>query len=202
MARNGLACAPAEKHADITGALICGGKSKRFGSDKRLYIFEGKRLFDLGFSKLGEVSDDVVAVFREGIPAELKNYPAIYDNSKIEGPIAGLLAALAYTDRRYILSMPCDLPYLSTYFLRFLCGLKEEEKIVIPRTRGLEPLIGLYPRSIFQRLSHYAQQGGRSLRQFMDELAGDHKKLIRPAMWRKGGFSASEFKNLNRPSPI
>jgi len=44
----------------ILGAVIAGGRSRRFGGDKALALFEGRKLLDHVIDGLGKQSDSLV----------------------------------------------------------------------------------------------------------------------------------------------
>ncbi|MFM5908149.1 MAG: molybdenum cofactor guanylyltransferase [Novosphingobium sp.] len=79
-------------HPRILGAVLAGGRSTRFGSDKALAELDGVRLIDHAVSALGRWCDTVVIVGRTDGPASsLPDWPA-----PDMGPLAGLAAALRH----------------------------------------------------------------------------------------------------------
>ncbi|MBI4042303.1 MAG: molybdenum cofactor guanylyltransferase [Deltaproteobacteria bacterium] len=184
-------------YPDIEGALICGGKSRRFGSDKRLYSLHGKSLFEIAFEKLSALSVATYAVFRDEVPEPFRNYPAIFDCQKYEGPIAGLIAALERLNSDYLLILPCDLPHVSIEFLRFLCSFREKGKVVVPFSDRLDPLVTIYPKEILGPIRAFADAGGSSLSQFIEQLNPDQKRILRKEEWIAAGFSKLELTNYN-----
>lgn len=88
---------PASMHkcGDIVGVVLAGGRSRRFGSDKAEALFEGDRLVDRAIALLStQLSTIIVSTNRE------LNVPVtqIADKSAtFEGPLAGILAAMAWT---------------------------------------------------------------------------------------------------------
>lgn len=184
---------------DITGALICGGKSQRFGSDKRLYELNGLMLFEIGFRKLSQLCGHVTAVFREEVPIPFKDYPIIFDDPEIQGPMAGILSALAFSKTKYVLCLSCDTPNLSLPFLNFLCSLKEENKVILPRVKTLEPLMAVYPTSFYEKLKNFSQSQNFSLMDFIESLSSEQKRIVEPLEWKKFSFKEDEFENFNFP---
>ena len=124
MEKNGLDPTVIIPHKDITGALICGGESTRFGSDKRFYKIEGKTLFESAFEKLTHLCQEVFCVFRQSVPPTLQGHQFIFDDLKANGPMAGILSALQASSTSYVLILACDVPYISERFLNFLCTHK------------------------------------------------------------------------------
>ena len=163
---------------DILGALICGGQSTRFGSDKRLYQINGQSLFEISHKKLKKISGDVVCVFREHAPECFQTYHLIYDDRQARGPVAGILAALHMSERPYVLTLPCDIPYIEEDVLLTLCETRSLDKIVVAHTERLEPLVALYPRSFYEKLKQYTLENNFSLEKFIFSLPDAEKKII------------------------
>lgn len=88
----------------ILGAVLAGGLSTRFGSDKALAEVDGHTLLALAVDTLSGWCDHVVVVGRETAPAPtLPDWPA-----PGMGPLAGLAAALhAAADGGYDLVLSC-----------------------------------------------------------------------------------------------
>ncbi|MBI2027442.1 MAG: molybdenum cofactor guanylyltransferase [Deltaproteobacteria bacterium] len=182
---------------DITGAVICGGQSKRFGSDKRLFKYKGNTFLDISFQKLNQICHKTLCVFRAPPPISLKNYPHIFDDFEIEGPMAGILSALNCSKSPYVFVLPCDVPHISIDFLKFFASLRSQEKIVILYTDRLEPLIGIYPKSIYKMLKAFSSLKNHSLKLFFHDLPVSKKVLVKLADVGNEKVTLSEFKNFN-----
>lgn len=78
----------------ILGAVLAGGKSSRFGSDKALALLDGQTLIARAVNALSSLCDAVVVVGRETAPA-----PVLPDRPRAGmGPLGGLAAALHHAD--------------------------------------------------------------------------------------------------------
>ena len=91
----------------ILGAVLAGGQSTRFGSDKALAVLGGQSLIERAVEALARWCDKVVIVGRETGPARcIPDWPA-----PGMGPLAGIAAALRLAqDEGFasVLSMPVD----------------------------------------------------------------------------------------------
>ncbi|MBT2187050.1 molybdenum cofactor guanylyltransferase [Sphingobium nicotianae] len=93
--------------AVILGAVIAGGKSTRFGSDKALATLHGRTLIDQVIETLAPQCAEMIVVGREhpGLPG-VPDQPA-----PGLGPLAGIAAALLEAQARgysAVLTVPCD----------------------------------------------------------------------------------------------
>lgn len=91
----------------VLGAVIAGGKSTRFGSDKALARFRGRALIDQVAETLAGQTAELVVVGREHDGME-----SIADTPAPDmGPLGGIAAALAEGRARgysAVLTAPCD----------------------------------------------------------------------------------------------
>ena len=88
----------------ILGAVLAGGLSTRFGSDKALAELQGRTLISRAVDALSGWCDFVVVVGRETAPA-----PCIPDWPRAGmGPLGGIAAALRYAvDENYATVLTC-----------------------------------------------------------------------------------------------
>ena len=138
----------------LTGALLVGGASKRFGSPKALAGFRGETLAARGRRLLAEACDEVVVVGKggDGLPFEVLD-----DGARSRAPVHGLVAALRRARHDAVLALPVDVPLVTPGALR---ALGEARAVPSPRI----PLPGAYPRSILPELETRVARGELSLR--------------------------------------
>lgn len=136
----------------ILGAVLAGGRSTRFGSDKALAELGGHTLIARAVDALSGWCDHVVVVGRQTAPAPtLPDWPA-----EGMGPLGGIAAALRFAEDagyRAVLTcgvdsvgLPADLPELLSPAPAFL---------------GDQPVIGLWPASAAQTVSCILEGTGR-----------------------------------------
>ena len=143
----------------LLGAVLAGGQSRRFGSDKALALLAGKPLIDHVIDRLAVQVAALVVVGRD--------YPGVdslFDRPGPGlGPLGGLNAALAYAAANgfdAILTSGCDLPGVPLDLaVRLEAG---------PAVAAGQPLLGLWPTSLAAHLDrHLAAGGDRSLRRWV-----------------------------------
>jgi molybdopterin-guanine dinucleotide biosynthesis protein A len=99
---------------ELTGILLVGGGSTRFGSPKAFARFDGETLAERAWRLLGEVCEERIAVGRlEGLP-----FPALGDEGT--GPVAAIAAGLRAAAHEVAVVVPVDMPLLSAESLRQL----------------------------------------------------------------------------------
>jgi molybdopterin-guanine dinucleotide biosynthesis protein A len=148
----------------VTGVLLVGGASSRFGSNKALARLGGETLAERGWRVLGEAFADRLAVGKErdglGLP-----FPVLDDGTGTRHPAAGLVAALRATTAEVCVALPVDCPFVTPAALRLLAEACADA--AWPEAGG--PLPGAFRRSALPALERcLAEQG--SLRRALEAL--------------------------------
>ncbi len=147
----------------ILGALLAGGQSRRFGSDKALAMLDGQTLIDRVFGQLRMQVNAVVICGREG-PYGISDRPG----SGL-GPLGGLNAALHHArDLGFdaVASVPCDTPFLPADLVHRL------RKAGLPSFVVTMPVIGLWPSRLADELErHLATSNDRSMRRWTEIIS-------------------------------
>lgn len=124
------------------GAVLAGGRSRRFGSDKRLARFRGETLLYHAVRSLAPICDEVVVVgpgpelrslIAEACPGTARSSEsdseriarpdAISDRHRGIGPLGGLHAALVTARERGmegVVALGCDMPLVTTSLLEII----------------------------------------------------------------------------------
>jgi molybdopterin-guanine dinucleotide biosynthesis protein A len=140
------------------GAILAGGQSSRFGSDKALATLHGEQLIDLARAALAAQCDEVVVVGRDGGVPDWP-MPGL-------GPLGGVAGALRHarvTGHAHVLTcgvdsvgLPADLRNRLSPAPAYVIG---------------QPVIGLWPVEALATLeTRLAGPGSHSMRAFADEI--------------------------------
>ena len=143
----------------ILGAILAGGASSRFGSDKALARHNGQPLIEHVIAALATQSDKLVICGRTWSgQTEITDLPV-----PGLGPLGGLCAALAYAATHgfdAVLCAPCDTLGLPTDLAHRLAPG--------PAVAAGQRIIGLWPTTLARVLCAHLDAGGdRSLRAWM-----------------------------------
>jgi aminoglycoside 6-adenylyltransferase len=139
----------------LTGVLLVGGASSRFGSPKALAVFRGETLAERAWRLLGEACGERRAVGKHADGFELP-FPVIDDGATERAPIHGVVAALRAASTEVCLVLPVDVPLITPDALRALA-----ESRAVPQTG---PLPGAYGREHVPELERRLASGDLSLR--------------------------------------
>jgi len=162
----------AEAGGTILGAVLAGGASRRFGSDKAMADLGGRTLLARAVDSLSGLCEYVVVVGRETAPA-----PTLPDWPRPGmGPLAGIAAALHLArDEGYaaVLTCPVDTIGLPDDLLARLGPA--------PACLADQPVIGLWPPAAIDRLEAILTGGERhSAYHFAEAVGARMVALDRP----------------------
>lgn len=141
----------------LTGVLLVGGASRRFGSPKALAELDGRTLAEIVWERL-DVCDERIAVGKRGelgLP-----FDVVDDGTDVRAPIAGVVAALRIASRCVV--VPVDCAWLSSASIRLL-----GDRLAVPQTG---PLPGAYDASMLPELELRLLAGDYSLRGVNDNV--------------------------------
>lgn len=166
----------------ILGAVLAGGRSSRFGSDKALAMWRGRPLIAHVVARLATVTDAVIVCGRDHA-----GFVSVPDRPMAGlGPLGGLNAALhhaAATGFARVLTASCDTPVLDDALLAALAASDDA-------CLGGLPVIGIWRSGHAAALdSHLAEANSRSVRGFATRIGAKLLDLPAPP-------------NVNRPEDM
>ena len=154
---------------NITAVVLAGGRGRRLGGqDKGLVDLDGRPLIE---HILGLVTPQVSAVIinanrNQQIYADL-GHPVISDNmADYQGPLAGFAVALAACNTDYIMTLPCDGPYVPVDLVsRLSAAMKDNDAELAVAYDGqrMQPVYALIPRSLLGSLQDFLDAGDRKI---------------------------------------
>jgi molybdenum cofactor guanylyltransferase len=139
----------------LTGVLLVGGASRRFGSPKALARFGGETLAERAWRLLGEACDERLAVGKAADRLALP-FPVLDDGSDVRAPLAGIVAGLRAASNEICVVVPVDCPLLTADAVRALGGA-----VAVPQTG---PLPGAYEKTMLPELEGRLAAGDYRLR--------------------------------------
>jgi molybdenum cofactor guanylyltransferase len=147
----------------LTGVLLVGGSSERFGSPKALARLDGRTLAEICWEAL-ELCDERIAVGKEADGLELP-FPLVDDGTDVRAPIAGVVAGLRAAANELSLVVPVDAPRITAEALGTLAARCKD--VAVPQTG---PLPGAYGKTALPALEAALAAGRLSLREAIGGL--------------------------------
>lgn len=148
----------------VTGVLLVGGASLRFGSPKALARLGEKTFADIAWERLAWCDERLACgKLVDGLPLR---FPVRDDDSPVRAPLAGVVAGLRAAHFDVIVALPVDLPLVTEEALQALVSACTGNAAV-PQTG---PLPGAYRRNALPILERRLRAGDLALAAALVEL--------------------------------
>jgi len=134
----------------MIGTVLAGGKSRRFGRNKAVELFEGERLIERQIRTLRSLFPEVMIIANTPELYLDLNVTIVQDVIPGRGPLGGIYTGLLFAQGESIFVTACDMPFLQPSVIRRMLDLFSGHDVVVPRLGDyLEPLHGMYsPRCL------------------------------------------------------
>ncbi len=160
---------------NISAAILTGGRNSRMnGSNKAFMKIGGVRILDLMMNVIEPIFSEIFIVANNEDPL-YRDYPVqlISDTLPGKGPLSGIHSALKHTKLKHCFIFACDLPFISSEFIRKQAELIDPDSdVIVPRhSKGIEPLHAIWSKQCFSKLDVYLQsQQNFKISLFLDTL--------------------------------
>lgn len=158
---------------DITGLILAGGRGSRMGgTDKGLQNFRGAPMAMHTLMRLSPQTGEMLINANRNLAAyESFGVPVVTDSvPDFAGPLAGMLAGLEQCQTPWMITAPCDSPFLPQDLVRRLAGaIDDGAGMAMPVTvetdgrRQTHPVFLLMPHGALDSLVAFLNGGGRKI---------------------------------------
>ena len=185
----------------ITGAVLAGGRSLRFGKNKAFQKLRGKRFVDLAVESLRPFCDPVMVVVDVIEPYLDTGVMLAQDIIQRQGPLGGIYTALLFSPAEWVFVKATDMPFLVPGLACLIIDAKEGFDAVVPKLNDYyDPLLAMYNRRCLPAIARELEEPDRR------QVKGFYRKIrirtVTEAEWRKVDPDALSFKNVNTPSDL
>jgi molybdopterin-guanine dinucleotide biosynthesis protein A len=154
---------------DVTGLILAGGRAVRMGGvAKGLLLLNGKTLVEHVAARLGpQVATMLLSANRPDYNA--CGLPVVADAiTGHVGPLAGLHAGLLACATPWLVTAPCDAPFLPTDLVDRLAKAADEHSLCVAASpSGIEPGFILCHVGLAHDLGRWLQNGGRRVQDWL-----------------------------------
>lgn len=182
----------------VTTVILAGGLGTRIGGKKGLKLLHGRPLIGWVLDSVSHQSEEIlINANGELDPYSCFGYSIIADQiPDWPGPLAGLQVALRCARHDWVVSVPCDTPFLPDNLISGLfeavrqSGRKEASVVLVAGRR--QPTIALYHKSVLLKLDNYLTSGGRKVNGWLETLQLGEAQFD----------NEMAFKNINTPDDL
>lgn len=161
----------------IVGVILAGGRARRMNNqDKGLVSFKGRPMISYALAALTPVVGQVYINANRNLELYRQfGHPVISDQTdSFDGPLAGVLAAMSYTEAEVLVVIPCDSPLINAEQLQkmiiTLAGSRADVAVAFDGTR-LHPVFFAVKTSLKNNLHDYLATGQRKVMDWLAEQA-------------------------------
>jgi len=165
----------------IFAAILAGGSSIRFLTNKLLYQVRGKPLIRYTYDRLATcrslIKPVVVASPSMATPLNDMGFEVIIDNMCL-GPLSGIYTALRFASEVFVVGG--DMPNIDCCFIdEMIKACSEYDYACFPtwKTGHMEPLAALYKQELLPLLDYAIAVGELSIQRLVKRLGVDVKKI-------------------------
>lgn len=164
----------------ITGILLAGGASRRFGAPKAFATYKGRMFYRWAMDVMQEYVDEIVIVSHPDLYQRFsgeRGADIIMDVDKYrgKGPVAGLYSVMSQYSATWYCVLPCDMPLLTSSMLnRLVQSMKDDDQLeaVMPFVGGrMYPLTAIYHQNVLPRLQQNLDEGRHKVSEVTKHLA-------------------------------
>jgi molybdenum cofactor guanylyltransferase len=154
---------------DITGVILAGGQARRMkGQDKGLVMLNDKPMIEYVIEALvPQVGKLLINANRNRDKYSEYGFDVVTDElSGYHGPLAGMASALNKTETPYMLTAPCDSPFIPEDLVeRLLKALESEDADISVAHNGerIQPVFCLMKKELISSMNDFLSQGERKI---------------------------------------
>ena len=192
------------KHA-VSAAVVAGGASSRMGgAPKGLLEYEGTRFLTRIVNTLAEISDDLICVTcrPEEYRFEEKRLRFVADyGGHPQGPLSGILGALAAAHNPLCVVVAVDMPFLNLEVLRYLVDQAGDADAAVPIIFGDRPesLHAVYRTTLIPAGVAALEAGQLKVREFLRSVS---TRYVPAEEFRSLDPDLRSFENINTPEQL
>ena len=152
---------------EVTGVILAGGLARRMNNqDKGLINYKDRPMVSYAIAALASVADmSIINANRNREQYQAFGLPVVADQTdRFDGPLAGVLTAMLYTEADVLVVMPCDSPLIKAEHLQKLLVTRAKDNSDVAVAfdgERLHPVFLAIKTSLKNSLQDYLNNGQR-----------------------------------------
>ncbi len=187
-------------YRDVSGVILAGGKSRRYGRNKALEKIDGVPLIERVTGVMRPIFQHLILVTNTPEEYSYLNLPMYEDLVKNLGPLGGIFTALTLIPSDSGFFVACDMPSLNGKLIRHILENRGDFDVVIPMVSGkLETLHALYSKRCLPAIKKLIDASEYQVFRFFPEVS---VRYVDEAQIRAFDPGIESFFNINRPQEL
>jgi molybdopterin-guanine dinucleotide biosynthesis protein A len=188
---------PPTRYEHVTGIILAGGLSTRYGQNKAFLQIDDIRIIDHIAEQMKRIFDRVILVTNQRRDFEYLELPIAEDLIKGLGPIGGIYTGLSNISEQAGFFVACDMPFLNEGLIRYMVEIIDSHAAVIPAVGPwVEPLHAIYTRSCLPTIKALIDEKRYQVRLSYDRMS---VRYVREDEIRRFCRPEEAFLNINTP---
>jgi molybdopterin-guanine dinucleotide biosynthesis protein A len=153
----------------FSGAVLAGGKSSRFGSDKARFVYRGKPMMQWVLDSFEHADERFIVANQAYDEFDLPVYEDVISSPT---PLSGIHSALVHARHDWVAIAACDMPFLTkTYWSLLYEHCQHTAAVVVESDTGLEPLAAFYHKTLIPDIEASLRKNQKAVHIFLDSVA-------------------------------
>ncbi len=184
----------------VSGVVLAGGKSSRYGRNKALVDVDGMPLVSRVLRVIEPLFSSVLLITNTPEIYAFLNLPMIEDKIKGLGPLGGIFTGLEAISDNAGFFVACDMPFLNAGLIRYLTSVRRDFDVVVPTFEGkFEALHAVYSKGCLAEIERLIHKGVYQTIQLFQSVnvryvAENEIRIFDPDL--------KSFSNINRPEEL
>ncbi len=189
-----------EKIKDVSGVVLAGGSSNRYGKNKALVKLHGTPLIERVLDVMRPIFRRVIIITNTPDEYSYLQLPMYQDIIKGLGPLGGIITGLRVIPDNAGFFVACDMPFLNQGLIRHIVEIKADFDVVVPRIFGkMEALHALYDKRCQSKIESLINSRIYQVFRFFNKVSvryvdKDEVRIFDPDL--------RSFLNINRPERL
>lgn len=151
----------------VSGVVLAGGKARRMGGvDKGLILINGQAMCKIVIDRLTPQVISVVLNANRNLETYQKFGVQVVEDflAGYLGPLAGLASAMRKAKTEWVITVPCDGPFLNRdYVERMIAQSKDADIVVAKDAERLQPTFMMARTALLEDLTEFLLSGERKI---------------------------------------
>jgi len=185
---------------DVSGVILAGGKSSRYGTNKALVKIQGITLIEKVIGVMQSIFEHVILITNTPHEYSHLGLPMRQDLIKGLGPIGGIFTALTAIPNEAGFFVACDMPSLNQGLIRHMVEIRDDFDVVVPRISWkMETLHALYGKGCIAAIHRLIESKKYQTIQIFPEVS---VRYVDEEEIREFDPGLESFFNVNRPQEL